>query len=303
MASVCSQVDFEDYFEVDVATTTPPMTAPPMMTATMTAPPRMTLMTTTQQTTTTTIAPETTTTPKRTTTTATTATTIAPKTTTTPKQTNATATTTALETTTTTATTPNQTATTTTPETTTKKDDQFNYRQAFERMERKIDFIIDIVILKQKEIATSSTSTTAVSTTTTAKPEVEERFFDDVFTEFDESIKEINMEKKVKKEQTEKKNLETLLIISLSSAGCGCTVLLMVTLSICLKKKPKVGNNQEAGEGAEHIYDELRSADPPLAQSEENDLPFIDEADTEADTEEEAMALKFIKDTRPPRSR
>ena len=300
MASAISSQQFQDYFD-DELVTAPAITTPPVTTTTTAA-----------QNTTTTTEGSTTSTERTTTTETTSGTTIS----TTESTTFAELTITTGRTTT--PTTGTTSGTTTSTKSATFDDHQFNIRlepslfsllqeitnTAFQKMEGKIDHLVDFLTKKETTTTPTTTITTTTTTaTTTAKSEVEERFFDDVFTEFDESIKEINMEKKVKKEQAEKKNVETLLIISLSSAGFGVTVLLMVTLFICLRKKQRGGKNQEAGEGAEHIYDELRPADPPLAQPEEDGVPFIDEANEESkgNTEEKVNVFKiksgFIRKT------
>ena len=155
-------------------------------------------------------------------------------------------------------------------------------------MEKKID---NLVVLLTKSINYSTTPTTAESSTTTSATTTTatttapmERFFNDVFDEFEESIKEDKetkeKEKKEKKAKWEKANEKMLLIITLSTAGVGTTVLIMVLLFVylCLNKEKKSGGQEERERL--HIYDEVGPPAPPptLASTEgDDDIPFIDE--------------------------
>ena len=153
----------------------------------------------------------------------------------------------------------------------------------------------------------TTTSTTASTTTTTTDPmnrfledvfvEFEDnnkpskptttdddemsRFLEDVFTEFEENIKP----KLGKRNKNINENWPEILMVSLSLAAAGLTVLLMVTLFLCLERKRNLVNgeesNQERGINL-HIYEEVGPAkvdvpleDVPLVPL---DVPFIDEA-------------------------
>ena len=269
---------FDDYFDVELTTGPPTETTPTTTDATTTGTPTETTPTTTMMTTTTLTTPTTTTNS-----------TIVP---------------------TTTMSLPTTTTSTSLPTTTTSEPsenvcicgerEKANVRleptlysllqditdHEFQKLNKKIDFLISRTSNLQPTATASTTTSTTTTTTTPTTKKVEERFFEDVFDEFEESIQTIITEKKAKKERTEKKNFETLLIISLTSAGCATTILLMVTLFICLKKKPQIVEKDEEKEGGEPAYEELRPrVNPTIAQPE--DIPFIDEDGDESNMETE----------------
>jgi hypothetical protein len=127
-------------------------------------------------------------------------------------------------------------------------------------------------------------------TTTTDDDDEMSRFLQDVFVEFEENIKP----KLGKRNKNINENWPQLLMVSLSLAAAGLTVLLMVSLFLWLERKRnlvngeefdgRTGSNQERGINL-HIYEEVGPSkakvdvpleDVPLVPL---DVPFIDEAE------------------------
>ena len=147
--------------------------------------------------------------------------------------------------------------------------------RGFEKIEKRIE-----------DMFTHTTiSTTTTTTTTTTDDNKIDRFFDDVFDEFEETIKS-QPEKPGKRSRKINEDFEGMLIISLSSAAAGITVLIVVTLFLCLRRsKPtKTGGEEDDQNNQEnrmqlHVYDELK---PKMAVPE--DISFIDEEEEETTT-------------------
>ena len=136
-----------------------------------------------------------------------------------------------------------------------------------------------IVSICEKKIDTTTTRTTTEATTTTTNKM--DRFLEeDVFSEFEDIIKPSHPGKRSK---TINEDWRQMLIISISSAAAGTTVLLMVTLFLCLKKGNRLvtgeelnettGTNLELERTNAHIYDEVG----PRRMAVPEDVSFIDE--------------------------
>ena len=151
--------------------------------------------------------------------------------------------------------------------------------RSFEKLERKFDRLIDIMTASKPDEKPDGKKNTEemegnISEETTITPKLtrlaEENVFDDPF--FNENTDEVLAEKK--KIRIEKENFNQLMIISLGSAACGTTVLLMVSLFLHLLNKNKKIVKNEVEEPEEPIYNEVGA---PMAVSENDDgIPYAD---------------------------
>ena len=138
-----------------------------------------------------------------------------------------------------------------------------------------------IVSICEKKIDTTTTTTRTTTEATTTTTNKMDRFLEeDVFSEFEDIIKPSHPGKRSK---TINEDWRQMLIISISSAAAGSTVLLMVTLFLCLKKGNRLvtgeelnettGTNLELERTNAHIYDEVG----PRRMAVPEDVSFIDE--------------------------
>ena len=160
--------------------------------------------------------------------------------------------------------------------------------KSFEKLERKFDRLIDIMTASKPDEKPDVKKNTEKMGENTSEETIipkltrlaEENVFDDPF--FNENTDEVLAEKK--KIRIEKENFNQLMIISLGSAACGTTLLLMVVLFLHLQNKNKkyVKTEVEVPD-EEPVYNELS---PPMAVSENEDgIPYAD-----ADGEEIELA-------------
>ena len=145
-------------------------------------------------------------------------------------------------------------------------------KEGFEKIEKRIEDMMT---------NTYTTTIPTTTTTTTSTTEKIDRFFDDVFEEFEESIKSTEKPGKRSKPPAD---LKGLLIVTLSSAGAGITVLILVSLFLCLKKESPTksdvkSDGEEVNNGGNqenlkmHVYDEL----VPRMMAVPEDVCFVDE--------------------------
>ena len=150
--------------------------------------------------------------------------------------------------------------------------------RSFEKLERKFDRLIDIMTASKPDEKPDVKKNTEKMGENTSEETIipkltrlaEENVFDDPF--FNENTDEVLAEKK--KIRIEKENFNQLMIISLGSAACGTTVLLMVSLFLHLLNKNKKIVKNEVEEPEEPIYNEVGA---PMAVSENDDgIPYAD---------------------------
>ena len=155
-----------------------------------------------------------------------------------------------------------------------------------------------IVSICEKKIDTTTTTTRTTTEATTTTTNKMDRFLEeDVFSEFEDIIKPSNPGKRSK---TINEDWRQMLIISISSAAAGTTVLLMVTLFLCLKKGNRLVTGEDGTTGTNleritnaHIYDEVG----PGRMAVPEDVSFIDEEQevNEAPTETERDGFIGVK--------
>jgi hypothetical protein len=163
-----------------------------------------------------------------------------------------------------------------------------------EKNEKLINLVKEMIInICEKKIDTTTTTTTEATTTTNKM----NRFLEeDVFSEFEDIIKP----NPGKRSKTINEDWRQMLIISISSAAAGTTVLLMVTLFLCLKKGNRLVTGEDGTTGTNleritnaHIYDEVG----PGRMAVPEDVSFIDEEQevNEAPTETERDGFIGVK--------
>ena len=151
--------------------------------------------------------------------------------------------------------------------------------KSFEKLEKKFDRLISLMIASKPEATPEEKKPTEKMEEKTTPTEenklnrlAEENVFDDPF--FHDNTDEILAEKK--KMKREKENFEQLLMISIGSAACGTSILLMVVLFLHLHNK-KQNVKKEVENPVEPVYNEVG---PPRAEPED-DIPYADDDEIE----------------------
>jgi hypothetical protein len=136
-----------------------------------------------------------------------------------------------------------------------------------------------IVGICEKKIDTTTTTTRTTTEATTTTTDKMDRFFEDVFSEFEENIKLSKPGKRSKPPA----DLEGLLIVTLSSVGAGITVLILVSLFLCLKKdRPTKSDLKICGEEVNQTGGNQENLElVPKMMAVPEDVCFADEDDEE----------------------
>lgn len=150
--------------------------------------------------------------------------------------------------------------------------------KSFEKLEKKFDRLINIMMASKPESSTPEEKKPAEKmeekTATTEEDKInrlaEENVFDDPFFR-DNTDEKLTEKKNIKRE---KENFEQLLMISIGSAACGTTILLMVILFLHLHNK-KQNVKKEVEDPVEPVYN-----GPPRAEPED-DIPYADDEEIE----------------------
>jgi hypothetical protein len=154
-----------------------------------------------------------------------------------------------------------------------------------------------IVGICEKKIDTTTTTTRTTTEATTTTTDKMDRFFEDVFSEFEENIKLSKPGKRSKPPA----DLEGLLIVTLSSVGAGITVLILVSLFLCLKKdRPtksdlKICEEEVNPTGGNQENLEL----VPKMMAVPEDVCFADEDDEEITTETPDTTAATVETEQP----
>ncbi len=153
-----------------------------------------------------------------------------------------------------------------------------------------------IVSICEKKIETTTTTTRTTTEATTTTTDKMDRFFEDVFSEFEENIKVSKPSKRSKPPA----DLEGLLIVTLSSVGAGITVLILVSLFLCLKKDRPTKSDlkiceEEVNTGGNQENLEL----VPKMMAVPEDVCFADEDDEEITTETPNTTATTVETEQP----